>query len=201
MTFSLTTAFTLGLDGFIVCVALGPLRFGPAGTRLLAMAFGACDALAMLAGAAWGMRMPWEGLVPSVLAASVLLVLLFPARARTLAFCLPVPLALDNFLASARHGTTLSLTDAALTAAVSASVAFAGLYLGASLARGALSRRTSRASRRFARLASLRAAALSRPSLRYDERHTLAPARLPLQCRWTWKTRPLVLLRSAIRQV
>ena len=101
------------------------------------MAFGACDALAMLAGAACGMRMPWEGLVPSVLAASVLLVLLFPARARTLAFCLPVPLALDNFLASARHGTTLSLADAALTAAVSASLAFAGLYLGASLARSA----------------------------------------------------------------
>jgi hypothetical protein len=145
MTLSLTTAFALGLDGFIVCVALGSQRFGPSRTRLLALAFGACDALALLAGAAWGRPFPMmEGVVPIIVAACVVLVFAFPERARMLAFVLPIPLAFDNVVATAGHGSALPFADAALTAAVSAVLAFAGLSLGARLASGAVRNRDSR---------------------------------------------------------
>jgi putative Mn2+ efflux pump MntP len=137
MTLSLTTAFALGLDGFIVCVALGSQRFGAVATCRLAMLFGTCDALAMLAGAAWGRPLPLEALVPGVVAGALMLVLLFPARARALAFLLPVPLALDNFVASAGHGTALPLAGAALSGAASAVLACAGLALGAGFASSA----------------------------------------------------------------
>ena len=134
MTFTLASVLALGLDGFIVCVGLGTLRLGWTRSYLLATMFGISDALAMVAGAAYGMRVPWENLIPGIVAAWLLVVLLSGKRARTLAFSLPIPLALDNLVAGVSHGIRPSLDDIAVAGAVSASLAFAGLCLGAGLA-------------------------------------------------------------------
>ena len=134
MTFSLASVLALGLDGFIVCVGLGTLRFGWTRRYLLATMCGITDAVATAAGAAYGMRVSWENLIPGIVAAWLLVVLLSGKRARTLAFSLPIPLALDNLVAGASHALRPSLTDIAVAGAVSAALAFAGLCLGAWLA-------------------------------------------------------------------
>jgi hypothetical protein len=56
----------------------------------------------------------------------------------------PIPLAFDNAVATAAHGSALPFADAALTATVSAVLAFAGLSLGARLASGAARNRDAR---------------------------------------------------------
>jgi hypothetical protein len=134
MTYSLTSLWALGLDGFIVCACLGTLRLGLTRSYLLATMCGITDALATAAGAAYGMRVSWEDLIPGIVAAWLLVVLLSRKRARTLAFSLPIPLALDNLVTGALHGIRPSLTDIAVSGAVSAALAFAGLCLGAGLA-------------------------------------------------------------------
>jgi putative Mn2+ efflux pump MntP len=134
MTFTLASVLALGLDGFIVCAVLGTLRFRWTRSYLLAAMFGITDALAMAAGATYGMRVPWENLIPGIVAVWLLVVLLSGKRARTLAFSLPIPLALDNLVAGVSHGIRPSLDDIAVAGAVSASLAFAGLCLGAGLA-------------------------------------------------------------------
>jgi hypothetical protein len=132
MTFSLASVLALGLDGFIVCAGLGTLRFGWTRRYLLATMCGITDAVATAAGAAYGMRVSWENLIPGIVAAWLLVVLLSGKRARTLAFSLPIPLALDNLVAGASH--VPSPGDIAVAGAASAALAFAGLCLGAWLA-------------------------------------------------------------------
>ena len=133
MTFSLPSVLALGLDGFIVCAALGTRRLGWTRSYFLAALCGLSDALALAAGAAYGMSVSWENLIPGVVAAWLLVVLLSGKRARTLAFSLPVPLALDNLVAGFSHGIRPSLPDIVAVGAVSALLAFAGLCLGAGM--------------------------------------------------------------------
>jgi putative Mn2+ efflux pump MntP len=132
MMLSPATHFVLGFDSFVVCLALGPSRFSVASRYLLAAAFGTCDALAMLLGAAHPLHAAWPGLAPFLLAACLTFVFLFPSRARALAFVLPVPLAWDNFVDGA-NGLAASPADALSTGLISASLALAGLYLSAAL--------------------------------------------------------------------
>jgi len=134
MTLSLASVLALGLDGFIVCVGLGTLRFGWTRRYLLATMCGITDAVAMAAGAAYGLRVSWENLIPGIVAAWLLVILLSGKRARALAFSLPIPLAFDNLVAGASYPIRPSLTDIAVAGAVSAALAFAGLCLGAWLA-------------------------------------------------------------------
>jgi putative Mn2+ efflux pump MntP len=134
MTLSPASVLALGLDGFIVCVGLGTLRFGWTRRYLLATMCGITDAVAMAAGAAYGPRVSWENLIPGIVAAWLLVILLSGKRARTLAFSLSIPLAFDNLVAGASYPIRPSLTDIAVAGAVSAALAFAGLCLGAWLA-------------------------------------------------------------------
>jgi hypothetical protein len=133
MTLSLAAVVALGLDGFFVCACLGPLRLGRARTCLLAAMCGVSDAVATAVGAAYGLQASWDDLIPGIVVAWLLVVLLSGKRARTLAFSMPVPLALDNLVA----GASPSLTNIAVAGTVSALLAFAGLCLGAWLASAA----------------------------------------------------------------
>ena len=136
MTFSLASVLALGLDGFIVCTGLGTLRFGWKSRRyLLATMCGITDAVATAAGAAYGMRVSWENLIPGIVAAWLLVVLLSGKRAWNAGVLPAHPVrAFYNLVAGASHGIRPSLTDIVVGGAVSAALAFAGLCLGAGLA-------------------------------------------------------------------
>jgi hypothetical protein len=136
MTISLITPVLLGLDGFAVCLALGPLSLGLWRGLSLAALFGVCDGLALLAGGVLHSSQPLNAAVlPVLIALWVMLVLaLMIYDARKLLPVLPVLLAVDNLLAGIESGHAVLARDAALSCAVSALLAGAGLFAGRAIA-------------------------------------------------------------------
>jgi hypothetical protein len=135
MTASLITPAVLGLDGFAVCVALGPLGFGIWRSMPLVGLFGLCDGLALLAGGAFHPS-PWNGAVVPAMAAvwAVLVLLLTIKRTPSILPLLPVLLAFDNLLAGTEGSRTVLLEDAVLSCAISATLAGVGLLAGNAVA-------------------------------------------------------------------
>ena len=135
----LLTASLLSLDGFAICLALGPL--GPDTTRTLPLMFAICDGLASLIGPALavpGVTTWAHELVPLTVASYGVLVLALAAHARPatrvggLVYFLPVLLSVDNLVATPAIGTGVSAILASLTVGtVSGVAAFAGLRVGA----------------------------------------------------------------------
>jgi len=133
MTASLVSTVLLGLDGFVVCLALGPFGVDNRRALLLIGLFGLCDGLALVAGSAFQLSIE---VLPVLLALwSVLVLLLVISDARRLLPVLPVLLAFDNLLEGAVGGRTVLLEDAVLSCAVSAALAGAGLLAGRALAK------------------------------------------------------------------
>jgi putative Mn2+ efflux pump MntP len=144
-------AALLGVDSFIVCVAVGALPRGVAPTRWLALSFALCDGLASLIGSMFGIEvlrtaLPWsEWLGPAAVAAYGVYVLYLAWRChglttragatRWLVFSLPICLSLDNLVAG--MGTEASGVPAVLTAltfgGVSGGLALLGMVVGSTL--------------------------------------------------------------------
>jgi len=138
----------LGLDSFIVAAALG-MAGVPARQRWrLALAFGFCDGVASMVGACVGFgtvlgRYEWLG--PAVVGGYGAYVLLLAWRSRRPAapadargwpaFGLPVCLSIDNLVAGAGAVGGDTVLAAVACGAVSGSLAFLGLWLGAGFAR------------------------------------------------------------------
>jgi hypothetical protein len=137
MTMSPTTSVLLGLDGFAVCLALGPLGLGVRSSIPLIGLFGVCDGLALLAGSAVHLSPDWSSAVwPELMGVwAVLVLLLMVSGARLLLPLLPVLLACDNLLAGAVASRAGVLEDAALSCAVSVVLAAAGLVMGQAFGR------------------------------------------------------------------
>src|SRR5262249_42702260 len=111
----LIVAALLGVDSFIVCLAVGALPPSTAPRRQLALAFALCDGLASLISSVVGMdrlrsSLPWsDWLGPAAVAGYGLYVLYLawrcqnlttsPGAARWLVFGLPFCLSLDNLVA------------------------------------------------------------------------------------------------------
>jgi hypothetical protein len=132
MTQLLVASVLLGLDGFVVCLALGPFRLGMRHALPLAGLFGLCDGLALLAGSIYQLNI---AVLPLLMALwAVLVLLLAISGARRLLPVLPVLLAFDNLLEGVAGGRTVLLEDAVLSCAVSAALAGAGLLAGRALA-------------------------------------------------------------------
>jgi putative Mn2+ efflux pump MntP len=142
---SLPLALLLSLDSFVVCIALGTFVSGRATRRRLVLAFGGCDALATLAGAAHGplATIGWMGNAgPALLGVYGIAVLLAGWWGRAVAgdrrvlFALPVLLSLDNLVVGA--GSTAGIATAlwsAMAGLASGTMALAGLMLGEALTR------------------------------------------------------------------
>lgn len=152
MTALLALGVALGLDSFRVSLGLGTLPLRWARRLSIALAFGLCDALALLAGSALGgafvnlLSQPAEYLGPVVLG-SYGLYLIYLARYRAdsaraddkswMLFGLPVVLSLDNLIAGIGVGLLgfSVITSTAVIALMSALMSLAGLQLGGALAR------------------------------------------------------------------
>jgi len=154
------TVLLLGSDSFVVSFVCGPLRSGQWARLRLALAFGGCDALGMLAGAslrwhlgAWG-RVP----VPVVIAGVALCLVVATARGKRfrgrLLFALPVLLSFDNLVFGAAGGplSRQVVAHAGLSGLASGAMALGGLALG-----GAASRLTSTPAQRWAAVGLLAA--------------------------------------------
>ena len=118
----------LGLDSFLACLAIGCYALSRRERLQFALAFGACDAAAALAGSVWPHRLP----EPPTLAIYLICVLLLVSAARTsrtLLYSLPVLLSVDNLFS----GVPASMAPA--LGASSAVMALLGLSLAA-LGRG-----------------------------------------------------------------
>jgi hypothetical protein len=115
--------FDLSLDSFLCCLAIGTLALSSGEKLRLAMAFGACDALASFLGAILPHALPAPPTLPIYLVACLLLGL--AARySRTLLYALPVLLGIDNFFESAGPESVLA------AGLGSAALALGGLTLG-----------------------------------------------------------------------
>jgi hypothetical protein len=145
---TLLRSFLLGLDGFVVCLALGPLstysswpdirREAPLAVLFgLAALFGLCDGVALLAGNSLEPLLPWAGtFMPALIGLwSVLVLLLVILDPRPLLPLVPLLLGFDNLLTAAVSGQTIQPDDAALSATVSAVLAAAGLLAGRAVIR------------------------------------------------------------------
>jgi putative Mn2+ efflux pump MntP len=137
-------ALALALDGFFVCAALG-LIWGSRGDLRLALAFGACDAAAsasrLLLGAAARYApafATFRMLALLILAGYAAGALLSRARRSAevggsggrAAFLLPIIMSLDNLVMGTPAAAVSVPACLVVTAAVSASMAFAGLAVG-----------------------------------------------------------------------
>jgi hypothetical protein len=142
----LTAAALLGLDGLVVCLALGRI------TRWrgrLALGFGLCDGASLLAGAWVGASLPpvatvvLSGAGPLATAVYGTGVLVLAGRGATihrrLVWLLPALLSLDNLMAGALMGRAHAIPFAALTALISGAFALAGLHAGALVGRSRFS--------------------------------------------------------------
>jgi hypothetical protein len=134
MTMSLVNPVLLGLDGFAVCLALGPLRLGVPGSISFVGWFGLCDGLALLAGKGFHLSPAFSPALWLMLMGlwAVVVLLLLLSRTRVLLPLLPVLLAFDNLAAGAAR-THAGVEDAVLSGAVSAALAVAGLLAGRAL--------------------------------------------------------------------
>jgi hypothetical protein len=134
MTASLYTSVLLGLDGFAVCLALGPFGIGIARGAALAGLFGLCDGLALLAGDAISPFLSGNVVASALLPGLWLVVVtgLVVSNARRLLPLLPVLLCLDNLLAGSA-GNHATPEDAFLSFVVSTALAGAGLSGGRAL--------------------------------------------------------------------
>jgi putative Mn2+ efflux pump MntP len=162
---SLLAALLLGTDSFVVSCACGPLRTGRWARLRLALAFAACDALALLVGAGLvGAGLQWRfgawghAPVPIVIAGAALCLFLATAHGKRvsgrLLFALPVLLSFDNLVFGAAGGP-LSLrvaANAGMLGMASGVMALAGLALG-----GAASRLTRTPAQRWAAVGLLAA--------------------------------------------
>jgi putative Mn2+ efflux pump MntP len=151
-TLQLAPGLLLGLDSFLVCLAVGSLPQGRARRIQLALSFGLCDGFAswigLMAGMEWLLsRLAWsEWLGPAVFATYGLYILclawrwrdpaMIPGNNRWLAFSLPVCLSFDNLLAG--MGTQASGVSAVLVAmasgVVTGGLALLGLEAGSAVA-------------------------------------------------------------------
>lgn len=142
----LVLGFTLSLDNFRASIALGTLPFSRVRAVQVALTFGLWDGLAPLAGVLLGRYVNSligriaEYLGPAVMGVYGLYLLVSAFRTATpkeidhtwALFGIPLLLSLDNLLA----GTSLGLLgfppvlSAAIFAAITAVMSFAGLYLG-----------------------------------------------------------------------
>lgn len=139
---ALWTGIALGIDNFVVALALGALGLPRARRWALALAFGVCEALAVFFGAALGATLDLHGVGAVIaglsLTAAGALVLAGERAARWLArvrgsrlvIALPACLALDNVVA----GAGIEWRAAPVVAVASAAVALAGLELGVRIA-------------------------------------------------------------------
>ena len=147
-TSHLVTALLLGLDGFLVCLAVGALPGRPARRVSLPLSLGLCDGLATWVGAVAGMErvrsaLAWgEWLGPAVVAGYGLYVLCLAWRCRGLAtghggrlwaFLLPLGLSLDNLVAGAGAAGAQPALAALLFGATSGALALLGMTAGAAL--------------------------------------------------------------------
>jgi putative Mn2+ efflux pump MntP len=149
-TTAIPLALLLGLDGLIVCGALGPVRLGPARRLRLAACFGLCDGLAVFLGSALHVELAAKSFggiawfAPLAVGAYGVYVLYLgwrtcAAAAGTdyppgawLMYGLPACLSLDNLVAGAAvGGAGLPVVLAAgLSGCVSGLMALAGLWAG-----------------------------------------------------------------------
>lgn len=138
---SLATLFLLSFDSLIVSLALGPLLHRLSARLGLALAFGVCDALAVVIGSVFGWRLSegWSGQVGTMLVLFYgLYVLALAAWSRPVAkrwpiWLLPLFMSLDNLAFGATR--TVSLEFALLSGIVSGSMALLGLMPGSQASR------------------------------------------------------------------
>jgi hypothetical protein len=134
----LIAAALLGIDGLVVCLALGRITQW---RGRLALGFGLCDGASLLAGAWSGALLPpattvlLRGAGPLATAVYGTGVLVLAGRSATIrgrfVWLLPALLSLDNLMAGAVMGRAHAVPFAALTAVISGALALAGLQLGA----------------------------------------------------------------------
>jgi len=161
----LFTAFILGLDSFVVAVALSPLIRSPASRCRLASLFGICDGLAVVAGSALGAAglglhigagaVPCFAIVFGVYCLIAAQWQRFRVHPR-LVWLLPPLMSLDNLAFGAGAGSLSAGTIAQAVALGAASLILAalGLFLGS------LVRFASERASQFAAGAALLAAGL-----------------------------------------
>ena len=146
----ITSALGLSLDSFFVSIPLGIVADRSVNRRRLAMAFGICDGIATLAGAAlasllFHVSTGWfHEIGPALIALYGVYVVVIGwyglsrlRNSRTLYF-LAVMLSFDNLIAGSGLGglSLSSVTLAVMAGLISGAMAFAGFSLGAGFAKG-----------------------------------------------------------------
>jgi putative Mn2+ efflux pump MntP len=142
---SIANVFWLSFDSLVVSLALGPLLRLPSACIRLALAFGACDALAYVIGGAlgWHVGGEWVRQAGAVLVFSYGLYVLAVAAwslsrvGRWLIWVMPLFMSLDNLaFGAANPSSSLGLAQRAfLLGIASGALALTGLLLSSAIGR------------------------------------------------------------------